>query len=115
MWAAIHSHQEILACPGVPTYGDDMASDPPTELRLSRLENDSIALYDLIAAVSFTQQEHSRRFDAMDQRFDGVDQRFDGVDQRFDGVDQRFDAMEQRFDSVEATLAEVVRRLPEPS
>jgi uncharacterized coiled-coil protein SlyX len=78
-----------------------MASDPQTELRLSRLENDTNSIYDLITEISSTQQEHSRRFDA--------------VDQRFDAVDQRFDAMDRRFDSVEATLAEVVRRLPEPS
>ncbi len=71
-----------------------MASDPQMELRVSRLENDSTALYDLIAGISSTQQEHSRRFDAMDQRFD---------------------AMNRRFDNVEATLTEVVRRLPEPS
>jgi hypothetical protein len=78
-----------------------MASDPQTELRLSRLENDTASLYELIAEISSTQQEHSRRFDA--------------VDQRFDAMDQRFDAMDRRFGSVEATLAEVVRRLPEPS
>jgi hypothetical protein len=71
-----------------------MASDPQTELRLSRLENDSNSLYDLITGIRSTQQDHSRRFDAMDRRFD---------------------VMDQRFDSVEATLAEVVRRLPEPS
>jgi uncharacterized coiled-coil protein SlyX len=78
-----------------------MASDPQTELRLSRLENDTASLYELIAEISSTQQEHSRRFDA--------------VDQRFDAMDGRFDAMDRRFGSVEATLAEVVRRLPEPS
>jgi hypothetical protein len=71
-----------------------MASDPQTELRLSRLENDSNSLYDLVTAIGSTQQEHSRRFDEMDGRFD---------------------VMDRRFDSVEATLAEVVRRLPEPS
>jgi uncharacterized coiled-coil protein SlyX len=92
-----------------------MASDPKTELRLSRLENDTASLYELIAEISSTQQEHSRRFDAVDQRFDAVDQRFDAVDQRFDAMDGRFDAMDRRFGSVEATLAEVVRRLPEPS
>jgi hypothetical protein len=30
-------------------------------------------------------------------------------------MNQRFDGMDERFDSLEATLAEVVRRLPEPS
>lgn len=64
-----------------------MASDRQTELRLARLENDSNSLYDLVTEIKTTQQEHSRRFDAVDRR----------------------------FDSVEATLAEVVRRLPEPS
>jgi hypothetical protein len=64
-----------------------MASDPQIELRLARLENDSNSLYDLVTEIRTTQQEHSRRFDAVDQR----------------------------FDSVAATLAEVVRRLPEPS
>lgn len=82
-------------------YGDDMASERQTELRLSRLENDTTSLYDLVTEIRTTQQEHSVRFDA--------------VDQRFDAVDQRFDAVDQRFDSVEATLAEIVRRLPEPS
>ena len=68
-------------------HGDSMASDRQTEPRLSRLENDSSALYELTAGISSTQKEHSRRFDGMDRR----------------------------FDSVEATLVEVVRRLPEPS
>ena len=78
-----------------------MVSDRQLELRVSRLENDSIALYDLIAEIKATQHGHSARFDSIDQRFDSIDQRFDSID--------------QRFDSVEATLAEVVRRLPEPA
>lgn len=64
-----------------------MASDRQIELRLSRLENDRNSLYELVTEIRTTQQEHSRRFDVVDRR----------------------------FDSVEATLAEVVRRLPEPS
>jgi chromosome segregation ATPase len=85
-----------------------MASDRQIELRLSRLENDTNSIYDLVTDIKSTQDEHSRRFDAVDQRFDTADQRFDVVDQRFDAVDRH-------FDSVEATLTEVVRRLPEPS
>jgi hypothetical protein len=100
-WCSVHGRQLLLAVRGRAAYGDDMASDPQTELRLSRLENDSNSLYDLVTGISSTQQGHSRRFDAMDRRFDGMD--------------RRFDAMDRRFDSVEATLAEVVRRLPEPS
>lgn len=64
-----------------------MASDRQIELRLSQLENDRDSLYDLVTEIKTTQQEHSRRFDAVDRR----------------------------FDSVEVTLAEIVRRLPEPS
>jgi hypothetical protein len=82
-----HSGQLQLAGRCRAAYGDGMASDPQVELRLSRLENDNNSIYDLITRISATQQEHSRRFDAVDRR----------------------------FDSVEATLAEVVRRLPEPS
>ncbi|HEY2167828.1 MAG TPA: hypothetical protein VGH01_11720 [Jatrophihabitantaceae bacterium] len=128
-----------------------MVSDPQLELRVSRLENDTHSIYDLIADIRSTQQEHSQRlaklettvavgfdgvavgfdgvdarfdgvaggFDGVDARFDGVAGRFDGVDARFDGVDARFDQLESttnaRFDSIETTLAEVVRRLPEPS
>jgi hypothetical protein len=86
-WPGIHSHEVLLARPVWAAYGGQMASDPQMELRVSRLENDSTSLYDLITGISSTQQEHSRRFDAVDRR----------------------------FDSVEATLAEVVRRLPGPS
>ena len=71
-----------------------MAHDPQIELRVSRLENDRDSIYDLLSEITSTQQAHSRRFDAVDQRFDGID---------------------QRFDSIEKTLAEVVRRLPEPA
>ncbi|SHF66606.1 hypothetical protein SAMN05443575_0585 [Jatrophihabitans endophyticus] len=53
---------------------------------MARLESDRDALYDLVTEIRATQQEHSRRFDAVDGR----------------------------FDAIEATLAEVVRRLPEP-
>ncbi len=92
-----------------------MASDRETELRLSRLENDTESLYELVSDVKDTQLEHTRRFDVIDRRLGGMDRRFDGMDQRFDGIDRRLDGMDQRFDSVEATLAEIVRRLPERS
>jgi uncharacterized coiled-coil protein SlyX len=71
-----------------------MASDPQMELRVSRLENDTSSIYDLISEIRSTQQEHSQRFDKMDQRFDKMD---------------------QRFDKIETTLTEVIRRLPDPS
>ena len=55
------------------------------------------------------------RLDTMDGRLDSMDGRFDSMDARLDSMDGRFDSMDARFDSVETTLAEVVRRLPEPS
>ena len=82
-------------------YRGHMAGDPHLELRVSRLENDSTAMYELISEIQSTQQEHSRRFDTMDGHFESIDGGFESID--------------RRFDSVEATLAEVVRRLPEPS
>jgi hypothetical protein len=90
-----------------------MASDPQTELRLSRLENDSTALYELIGEVRTTQQEHSLRFDGIDFRLDGMDSRFDGIDSRLDGMDSRFDGIDGSLVGLQATLAEVLRRLPD--
>lgn len=92
-----------------------MASDPQIELRVARLENDSSAIYELLGEIRSTQQEHSRSFGSMDGRLDSMDARLDAMDGRLDAMDGRFDSMDGRFDSVETTLAEVVRRLPEPS
>ena len=85
-----------------------MATDTDLRRRVTRLENETESIYELITGIKSTLDDHSQRFDAMDQRFDAMDQRFDTMDQRFDTVDQR-------FDTIETTLAEVVRRLPEPS
>jgi hypothetical protein len=71
-----------------------MAADTDLHRRVSRLENETESIYELITAIQTTQAEHTQRFDGMDQRFDGMDQRFDGI---------------------ETTLREVVRRLPEPA
>jgi chromosome segregation ATPase len=85
-----------------------MASDSQLELRVSRLENDTHSIYDLIGEMRSTQQEHS-------QRFEQVDRRFDQVDQRFDQVDQRFEDIERQLGQIGTTLTEVVRRLPDRS
>lgn len=71
-----------------------MASDPSLERRVTRLENDTLAIYEILT-------EHSQRFDAFDARLDVIDGRLDGIDGRLDGID--------------ATLTEVLRRLPEPA
>jgi hypothetical protein len=79
-WPHIHSGLLLLAGRGRAAYGGPMASDPQMELRVSRPENDSNSLYELISAIGSTQQEHS-----------------------------------QRFDRIDSTLADIVRRLPDPS
>jgi hypothetical protein len=64
---------------------------------VSRLENETESLYELIDGF---RSETATRFVQVDRRFAQVDRRFAQVDARFDGI--------------EATLAEVIRRLPEP-
>jgi archaellum component FlaC len=98
-----------------------MATDTELRRRVTRLENETESIYELITGIQSTLDDHSQRFDTIDQRFDTIDQRFDTIDQRFDTIhqgfdtiDQRFDTMDERFGSIETTLAEVVRRLPEP-
>lgn len=99
-----------------------MASDSQLELRVSRLENDTRSIYDLIGEIRSTQQEHSERFERVDERFDKIDERFERVDERFEKIDERFEKIDgrfdeigERFDKIETTLVEVVRRLPDPS
>ena len=75
-----------------------MTSDPSIARRVSRLENDTAAIYELLAELKSTQDEHSRRFDSVDARFDSVDARFRGLDTRLGGLEE--------------SMAEVLRRLP---
>ena len=92
-----------------------MPDDLTLARRVSRLENETESIYEILTDVKSTLQTHDRRFDAIDQRLDRMDERFDRMDRRFDGMDERFDRMDHRFDLIEATLREVVRRLPESS
>lgn len=73
------------------TYGGSMTSDPGLTRRVERLENDTEAIYELLAELKAGQVAHSARFDGIDARFDGVDTRLAGID---------------------TTLAEILRRLP---
>jgi hypothetical protein len=68
----IHSHEVLLARPLWAAYGGQMATDPQMELRVSRLENDSTSLYELISDIRSTQQEHSQRFDTIDSTLAGI-------------------------------------------
>ncbi|MFS3129901.1 hypothetical protein ACLM5J_15990 [Nocardioides sp. Bht2] len=85
-----------------------MTSDPAMSLRVARLENDTHSLYEMVGEVQTTLADHTRRLD-------GIDTRLDGIDGRLDGIDTRLDHMDGRFDSVDTVLAEILRRLPEPS
>lgn len=88
--------------------------DAPTDLdrRVTQVENETVHIYDLIEERA---AEVRLRFSEVDRRFDGVDQRFDGVDQRLDSMDQRFDAVNATLREHGDTLAEILRRLPEPN
>lgn len=79
-----------------------MTSDPNIELRVSRLENETESIYELIDG--FRSETHAR-FDRLEGRFDPLEGRFD----RLEGQTRT------RFDRIENTLGEVLRRLPEPS
>lgn len=69
--------------------------------RLSRVENDVTAMYDMIGDVQTVQGRHSAEFARIRSKLLEHDARFDAVD--------------GRFDRIEATLAEILRRLPEAS
>jgi hypothetical protein len=71
-----------------------MAADSELRRRVTRLENDTESIYEILAAVSSTQQKHTTRLD--------------GIDTRLDGIDTSLGALH-------ITMAEVVRRLPEPT
>lgn len=98
----------MLAALGGPAYGDFMTNDPGLSRRVTRLENDTESLYELVTDVRTTQDEHTRRFE-------GIDSTLAEHTRRFEGVDSTLAEHTRRFDRVETTLAEVVRRLPEPS
>ncbi|MBB3040715.1 hypothetical protein [Nocardioides soli] len=77
-----------------------MTGDASLHLRVSRLENETESIYELITEVRSTQQEHTQRLTRVEERLAGVDERLAGVD--------------ERLATIESTLHEVVRRLPEP-
>ena len=49
-----------------------MTTDPDMSRRVTRLENDSESIYELITEVRSTQQEHTRRFDRIENTLDEV-------------------------------------------
>ena len=49
-----------------------MTSDPGMSRRVTRLENDTESIYELITEVRSTQAEHTRRFDRLESTLDEV-------------------------------------------
>ena len=49
-----------------------MTSDPAMSRRVTRLENDTESIYELLTEVRSTQDEHSRRFDRIENTLDEV-------------------------------------------
>ncbi|WP_395692637.1 hypothetical protein [Nocardioides sp.] len=76
-------------------------SDQGLNRRVTRLENDTESLYDLLTEVRSTQDEHTGRLDQVDTRLEQVDARLDRID--------------TTLTEHTATLGEILRRLPEPS
>lgn len=67
--------------------------------RVSRVENDVMAIYEMLGDISTVQGHHGVLLEAMQGKLDAHDARFDAIDARFDTID--------------ASLTEVLRRLPE--
>ena len=87
-----------------------MTSNAEHDRRLTRLENDTESLYELLDAFKL---ETRNRFDAVEARLTGIDTRLTGIDTRLDGIETRFDEHDRRFDTLEAGITEILRRLPE--
>jgi ABC-type transporter Mla subunit MlaD len=93
-----------------------MTTDPALERRVERLENEAVAIYDLIKDETKDIRGTLEQFKG---RFDGVTATLEQFQGRFDGVTATLEQFQGRFDGVTATLdqhtdqlAEILRRLP---
>ena len=91
-----------------------------------RVDDDVKEIHEELRAVRATQQEHSQRFDSIDDRLQEHDNRFDAIDSRlqqhgdrFDSVDSHLQEHDGKFDSIGAQLrsltqlvGQVLERLP---
>ncbi len=113
--------------------------DEDTDTRIRRLENDTMATYDLISQVqngvtsvnsqlvrlvqradrvdvrfSEMQKQINARFDSTDKRILAVDARVSAlaanVDERFNAVDERFNTVDERFNTVDERFNAVDER-----
>jgi len=77
-----------------------MTTDPSMSHRVTRLENDTESIYELITHVRSAQDEHTHRLDR--------------IDNTLTEVKSAQDEHTHRLDRIDNTLTEVVRRLPAP-
>ena len=89
-------------------------SNANLERRIERNTNDIEAIYDLLTDHGEQLTAIQSKLAEHDARFESIDQRFESIDARFESIDARFESVDARFDKVDMTLAEVLRRLPEP-
>ena len=75
---------------------------------MTRLENDTESIYELITEVRSTQDDHTLRLGR-------IEAAQDDHTQRLGRIEDTLDAHSHRFDGIEGTLEEIVRRLPETS
>jgi hypothetical protein len=75
-----------------------MAADSQIEFRISRLENDRDAIYEILGDIRATLHEHTQLFVEMGRRFDKIE--------------STLVAHGRRFDTIDATLGEILQRLP---
>ncbi|WP_345271558.1 hypothetical protein [Nocardioides nanhaiensis] len=83
--------------------------------RTTRLENDVEAIYDLLTDVRTALDVHTARLDAIDTTLDSHTATLDAHTATLDAHTATLDAHTARFDTIDTTLAEVLRRLPDPS
>ena len=87
-----------LACRGPLANLIGMASPRGLVRQVNQNTNDILALYDLqketnetVKKIAEVQQEHGRKFEAIDSRLDGVEGRLGGVEGRLDSHGKKLD------------------------
>ena len=56
-----------------------MTTERSLESRVTRLENETESIYEMLSEITAVQQEHSQRFDQVDQRFNQIDRTLDEI------------------------------------
>ena len=99
-----------------------MTSDPGFERRVTRLENETVSIYELLTEVKSVQDEHSHqlrqiggRLDRHTEQLDRHTTQLDRQSAQLDRQGGHLDRHTAHFQTIESTVDEILRRLPEPS